>query len=98
MKHCQTFEFVVFLLLIIVILNGCINIDRPAISRNGIWYGVTEQKFRFRFWNYYKRGLSFEDFGIQAFYDNDLLVAIQLLSCGGNGKWVEMGSHLDYCT
>jgi hypothetical protein len=72
-------KYVFLIIFMIAQFNGCINIDRPPICRKNIWYGLTEQNFRFHFWNYYQRGMSFEDGGILAYMENDYRMARQLL-------------------
>ena len=53
------------------LLNACVPIERQAICRKGICYGRTKQSFIYTFYNYYRRGISFEGSGILVFNEGD---------------------------
>lgn len=69
-------------LVLLVALHGCITdgIDEERYVRDGIQYGVTEGRFRDRWWNYYERGRSFQDGKFLEEAERDLRVALDVRS------------------
>jgi len=61
-----------------VFAAGCLGQrpDRARYERDGIQYGVTEGRFRGRWWNYYERGRSFADGRFWAEAERDLRAAL----------------------
>lgn len=62
---------------ILFVQAGCKSLpDRMPKERDGKLYGVTEGPFRFRWWNYYERALSFADGEFWREAELDLLEAL----------------------
>ena len=61
-----------------LLLAGCLmqSPDRSRYERDGIQYGVTEGRFRGRWWNYYERGRSYSDGQFWAEAERDLRAAL----------------------
>ena len=66
-------------MLIFVLLDGCVTQapNRDDYTRNGLQYGVTEGRFRGRWWNYYERGRSFIEGGFSEEAERDLRAALK---------------------
>ena len=66
------------ILLCILALSGCVTFreDPSKYVRNGVRYGVTEGRFRGRWWNYYERGRSFSDGGYWTEAERDFRTAL----------------------
>jgi len=52
---------ILFLIIIILSLLGCVSETKTGFTKNGIHYGVVQGAFRHRWWHYYERGLSYAE-------------------------------------
>ncbi len=63
--------------LVLALLTACVaKHDAEPYARDGVRYGVTEGRFRGRWWNYYERGRSFLEGGFYNEAESDLRAAL----------------------
>lgn len=61
----------------LVLITACVSKDEAGrYVQDGVRYGVTEGRFRGRWWNYYERGRSFLEGGFYAEAEEDLRAAL----------------------